>query len=127
MTSWKVAVPECEFTVVDIVLVVDSSGSICNDEVVATCNNWEFVTGFLNRVVDALVIGADNAHVALIRFASRVDVILNLDRFVILLLWQRTLIPKATLYTNPSDNSFNSSRAWFTIYVRIVFRFNFYH
>ncbi len=69
----------------DLVLLVDSSGSICNDEIVNTCENWELVKEFLGRVIGELLVSENNTHVALVRFASETDLIFGLNRFEILM------------------------------------------
>ncbi len=71
----------CQNTVVDLVMIVDSSGSICGEDI-QNCPNWEFIQSFLRMILDALEIGPQSAHVGLIRFASRADVIYQLDRYL---------------------------------------------
>ncbi len=60
--------------------IVDGSGSICQNEIVTTCPNWELVTSFVALVVEALVVDETNAHVGLIKFSSDTTVVLELDR-----------------------------------------------
>ncbi len=77
---------------VDLVLIVDSSGSICdNDPTRVTdangnptnCNNWGFVRSFLRLILDELIIGENDAHIGLIRFSSQTSVIFGLNRLVV--------------------------------------------
>ncbi len=74
---------------VDILLIIDSSGSICdNDPSRVTdqngnptnCANWGFVQSFLRLILNELEIGEDSAHVALIRFSSATTLIYGLNR-----------------------------------------------
>lgn len=81
----------CQRTVVDLVFVVDSSGSICDNDPSAvppppsttTCNNWNFIRQFMVQIVDELAIGPDDAHIAVVRFSSSATVIFNLARYVV--------------------------------------------
>lgn len=69
--------------------IVDSSGSICDNDPSKLedvngnpidCDNWGLVKEFVGSIVDQLVIGVNDAHVALIRFSSLSSVIFGLDR-----------------------------------------------
>ncbi len=68
---------------------MDSSGSVCDNSpsrrcCPTSCTGWDFVTEFLVNVVEELVIGPDDTHIALIRFSSDTRVILDLERLVTL-------------------------------------------
>ena len=54
----------------DLAFVVDSSGSICNDEPVETCANWNALRGFIHAIIDDMIIGPNDVRVALIEFES---------------------------------------------------------
>ncbi len=71
----------CNTTIVDLVFIVDSSGSICQNQEVTTCPNWELMTAFVALVVEELVVDESNAHVGLIKFSSATTVILELNRY----------------------------------------------
>ncbi len=75
----------CASSVVDLVFVVDSSGSICDTSIndrccPRNCDNWDFVKEFLARVAGQLVISEQDAHIGLVLFSSDVRVVLRLDR-----------------------------------------------
>ncbi len=82
---------ECINTLLDLIFVVDDSGSICDNDPsrrrdmngnVFDCNNWSFVKSFIRRIVSSLTVGQNDTRVALVRFSDRIDVIFRLDRYV---------------------------------------------
>ena len=59
----------------DLVFVVDSSGSINKFD----DQNWGRVLSFMNTVVDNLVIGTNDVHVGLIKYSNNAEVRFKLD------------------------------------------------
>lgn len=69
----------------DIVFVVDESGSICDQDPTFNprtqlCRNWVSVRNFLAEVVQALPVGVRGTHVGLITYRGEVVVDWLLDR-----------------------------------------------
>ena len=61
----------------DVVFVVDSSGSINkNDD-----QNWGRVLAFINRVIDGFKIGVNDVHVGLIKYSNTAEVMFRLDSY----------------------------------------------
>ncbi len=72
---------------IDVVFIVDDSGSICfgdptfdRDGNTNDCNNWKLVKNFILLVIEELVVGERDAHVALVQFSTRVNIIFDLNR-----------------------------------------------
>lgn len=67
---------------VDIALLLDRSGSICEDRNVQSCQSWTDAKAFLVNLVDGMEVGngARGARVALIIFDSGATLRWNLDR-----------------------------------------------
>ncbi len=67
---------------VDMVFLVDESGSICGDDpksiVNGRCQNWTGITDFLNVIVEHLTINQDKARVAMVAFGNEARLIFNL-------------------------------------------------
>ena len=61
----------------DLVLVVDSSGSITEKDE----GNWELVKTFLARIVDNLQVGPDRVHIGLVLFSSVASVRFDLRQY----------------------------------------------
>ena len=96
--------------VLDIVFVVDESGSICDedpsfDRNTQICNNWRAVRAFLREFVLNLRIGDDDIHVGLLTFRDNVEVDWLLDRYA-------CAIIENVIYTNCFQFSYNSWRNW---------------
>ncbi len=79
---------------IDLAFIVDASGSICDNDATAvrdqngnvvSCNNWLLVKNLLNQVTRDLVIGERDAHLGLVLFSGRVDLIFDLNRLVVTL------------------------------------------
>ena len=64
---------------VDFVMILDGSGSICNNQG-GTCANWLATLKFVNDVVNGMAIGPDDSRVALITFGSIGNLIWPLDK-----------------------------------------------
>ena len=64
---------------VDFVMILDGSGSICNNQG-GTCQNWLDTLSFVRSVIDGMAIGPDDSRVALITFGSIGNLIWPLDR-----------------------------------------------
>ena len=71
---------------VDLVILLDGSGSICNNERVDICDNWRSMRDFLARLVENVQIGGSGARVGLITFGSSATVNWLLDRYMCSLL-----------------------------------------
>ena len=54
----------------DIALVVDTSGSIRDNNVAGEPDNWDTVIDFLQRIAKGLVIGDDLTHVGAVSFGE---------------------------------------------------------
>jgi hypothetical protein len=63
----------CSDSVSDVVFVVDSSGSICNNEAVTTCANWQAMLNFIEMIVSRLTIGPNNIRVGFVRYANKAE------------------------------------------------------
>ncbi len=61
----------CSGGTADIVFVVDRSGSICNDETVFECDNWDLVLNFMENMVGELTIGSDATRVGVISYGNQ--------------------------------------------------------
>ncbi|KAL8586545.1 hypothetical protein ACOMHN_055249 [Nucella lapillus] len=72
-TSAQQPSPDCSRSTMDLVFVVDSSGSLRSRE-------FELVKTFLVRVVQGLIVSPDHVRVGLVRFSSNVDVIAYLNQ-----------------------------------------------
>lgn len=53
----------------DLAFVVDSSGSICNDEG-GPCANWDSLLTFIKELVQSMIIGENDVRCAMIEFDS---------------------------------------------------------
>lgn len=60
----------CTSTIADVVFLVDSSGSICDDLDVRNCSNWQAMKNFINQIVDQLTIGASATRVGLVVYGT---------------------------------------------------------
>ena len=54
----------------DLAFVVDSSGSICGNKNVKTCENWEALKTFVGTIVDDMILGDKDFRVAMIDYSS---------------------------------------------------------
>ena len=55
----------------DVVFVVDSSGSICNNENVDICDNWKTVLQFMEDLVDNLDVGKSKTRVGVVIYREK--------------------------------------------------------
>ena len=64
---------DCSSNDIDLVFVVDSSGSICkgDGQTPQNCRNWEFILAFMNSIVDELTIGEYNTRVGVVQFGNQ--------------------------------------------------------
>ena len=75
----------CTSAPLDLVFLIDGSGSICDSDPLfyygynSTCNNWLYVVQFLDAFVDSLTVGPTETRVGLILFASKADIRWNLN------------------------------------------------
>ena len=58
----------CSFARANLVLVVDSSFSVCDDD--DPCNDWTLIRNFLSDVVGQMNIGTDSVRVGLVRYGT---------------------------------------------------------
>lgn len=63
----------CSFARANLILVVDSSRSICNSD--SPCANWTSIRNFLRDVVGRLNIGSDSVRVGLVRYGTSSNVV----------------------------------------------------
>ena len=63
---------DCSSNDIDLVFVVDSSGSICkgDGQTPQNCPNWDFILAFMNSVVEELTIGENNTRVGVVQFGN---------------------------------------------------------
>ena len=71
-------VAECE---ADITVLVDHSGSICNNEWPTRCDpdNWNITVKFLRTLIRGLDVGLDRTRVAVISFSNKAMLDFDLD------------------------------------------------
>lgn len=62
---------DCSSSDADVVFVLDSSGSICDDQPVPTCQNWQTMVAFVHEIATQLNIGIDNTRVGVIVYGSQ--------------------------------------------------------
>ena len=70
--------------VLDIVFVVDESGSICDDDpsfdrAGKICDNWRAVRRFIREVVLSLPVSESDVHIGLLTFRDNVEIDWQLD------------------------------------------------
>ena len=58
----------------DFLFIVDGSGSICDNEYVQTCEDWERLKQFIIDTVQYLNIAEDGSQVALVTFGNNAKV-----------------------------------------------------
>ena len=63
----------------DLILLLDASGSICDDKAVDTCDNWRTVKRFLVDLINRIDIGDSGALVSLILFNSQAEWLWDFD------------------------------------------------
>ena len=79
---------------IDLVFVLDDSGSICDADSNfvygrdSTCGNWGFIKQFVYNIVNGMNIGPSNTMVGLVRFDSTATVGWKLDAYVPCLLFK---------------------------------------
>ena len=74
-------------TVVDLVFVVDGSGSICDNDPTrrsdgSGCNNWQQMVDFVTDFISVMEPSEDGTHVGLVTFSTESNVLTTLNRFV---------------------------------------------
>ena len=66
----------------DVCFVVDSSGSICDNDPTATkspvfpnpitwCNNWQLIVNFMEQFAERLTIGPSHVVMGMVQFANQ--------------------------------------------------------
>ena len=67
----------------DLVFVLDGSGSICDKDSTAEpnngCNNWKLVIEFIQTLISNFVIGDDSVRVGFVIFANNGNLKFGLD------------------------------------------------
>lgn len=77
---------DCKNATMDLVFVVDGSGSICDNDpefrkgIDTTCDNWKFILKFMRDMTNSLTIGMTATRVGLVTFATKAQVAWNLTR-----------------------------------------------
>jgi len=69
-STCKTALPDGRSCPSDIAFVVDDSGSIRDANIAGQPDNWETVLGFVESVINGLVIGQDQARVGMVTFSN---------------------------------------------------------
>ena len=64
-----------ECGLLDVVFILDSSGSIQEDDP----GNWDLLKSFIINAADTLEVSADGTHVGLVQFSNRAELIFKLD------------------------------------------------
>ncbi len=117
-------------TVLDLALIVDSSGSICDNDATRitdqngnpiSCNNWGFVLSFLRLLLNELEIGEDENHIALIRFSSATTLIYGLNRFVLYVMCVTTTTAAAAAAAAAATAAANDSFSCISYCMQFVF------
>lgn len=78
---------DCVASALDLVFVVDGSGSICDNDPDfeygkdVTCNNWKFILQFMVDFVRDMEIGYSATRVGLVTFATQAELEWNLTRY----------------------------------------------
>ena len=67
---------------VDLAILLDRSGSICNDEYVTDCRNWQDALAFVVALVEGIDVGPDGARVSLTTFDNTANIQWSLSAFV---------------------------------------------
>ena len=60
----------CAYNTKDVVFVLDSSGSVCNNTVVTTCTNWMSILQFVNQVIDIFANGDSETRIGIVVFGN---------------------------------------------------------
>ena len=85
--SCNVFLTDCSTSALDLVFVVDGSGSICDSDpdfvygTDVTCNNWQFILQFMEDFVGDMDIGSTATRVGLVTFATQAELGWNLIRY----------------------------------------------
>ena len=77
-------VTECSDAAIDLAFLIDSSGSICeNDPTFSNgrCNNWVLMIDFVYNLVNGLSIGSNRAKVAAVLFSTDAETMFTLDEY----------------------------------------------
>ena len=75
----------CVEATLDIAFVIDTSGSICeNDPTYSNgiCDNWRFMLDFVNNVISSLGIETDKTRVGVVTFSTEGEFQFGLDAYV---------------------------------------------
>ncbi len=60
---------------------MDSSTSICENNQLQSCPNWNNILQFVNRIIDAFKIGEDDTRVGFVTFSSDATFVFPMDRY----------------------------------------------
>ena len=88
---------------IDLALIVDSSGSIRDNNVVGQTDNWELVLNFLQQLVQGLNVGAQQTRVGMVIFGNSGRVEFQLDTYETLNQVQGAI--RATPYAGGNTNT----------------------
>ena len=73
---------EC-FKQADVCFVIDSSGSICeNDASSASCSGWKLLLSFITNVIDAFDIGYDQTRVGVVIFSDDASLVIPMNLYL---------------------------------------------
>ena len=68
----------CKGILVDMVIILDSSGSVCEGEPLP-CANWKLMIDFVATLVSKMDIDEGNARIAVIIFSTEAEIQFTLD------------------------------------------------
>ena len=73
---------EC-FQQADVCFVIDSSGSICeNDAFTTSCSSWKLLLSFITNVIDAFDIGYDQTRVGVVIFSDDASLAIPMNLYL---------------------------------------------
>ena len=65
----------------DLIFVADRSGSICDNEPVRGCDNWDIMLNFMANLIEDLEIGPDATRIGMVVYGNRAYVTVGLDQY----------------------------------------------
>ena len=71
----------CDGGAVDLIFVLDRSGSICNDESVPGCDNWDMMIYSVEYLIENFRIGPYDTRVGVVAYGSRAHLQIGLPDF----------------------------------------------
>lgn len=87
----------------DLAILIDGSGSICQDQPSTPfnpCDNWKSVLNFVNQVLESFEIGPDETRVTVGTFATKVTIPWDFTKYVHLSGSFKTMMIILSIYLN---------------------------